>query len=176
MAQEYLICNKQELIAIADAVREKTGNTDTYTVSELPDAIEAIEAGGSEVSVTTTTISEEQAEWVSELTIPELIGAKYFIIQGNPWTVTMMMNANYMDDNYIVHQLIYLNGTIYCSCPFGSGTNRSIVYMYSGIDCSEDFSFDQTTGTITSNWLYSFSKLTSDTSTTGIVYTVYRFG
>lgn len=47
MAQEYLICDKQELIAIADAVRTKTGSTDTYTVSELPDAIEAIEAGGS---------------------------------------------------------------------------------------------------------------------------------
>lgn len=46
MAQEYLICDKQELVAIADAVRVKTGNTDTYTVSELPDAIEAIEAGG----------------------------------------------------------------------------------------------------------------------------------
>jgi hypothetical protein len=55
MAQEFLICDKQELIAIADAVREKTGNTDTYTVSELPDAIEAIEAGGG-VEIETCTI------------------------------------------------------------------------------------------------------------------------
>lgn len=55
MAQEYLICDKQELIAIADAVRVKTGNTDTYTVSELPDAIETIEAGGG-IEIETSTV------------------------------------------------------------------------------------------------------------------------
>jgi hypothetical protein len=56
MAQEYLICDKQELVAIADAVRTKTGNTDTYTVSELPEAIEAIEAGGSGAEIETCTV------------------------------------------------------------------------------------------------------------------------
>jgi hypothetical protein len=46
MSQEYLICSKQELVDIADAVRAKTGSTDTFVVGELPQAISEIETGG----------------------------------------------------------------------------------------------------------------------------------
>ena len=148
-------------------------------VGDIMAALEGKAAGGgsSEVSMITTTISEEQADWVSTLTIPELIGAKYFIIQGNPWTTDMMKSASYYDDNYIIHQLIYLNGLVYCSYPFNSGITGSIpLYTNSGIDCSEDFSFNQETGTITANGLHIFYKLSADTSTTGIAYTVYRIG
>ena len=46
-------------------------------------ALEGKAASGG-VSLVTTTITDEQvAEWPNELTIPELVGAKYFIIQGN---------------------------------------------------------------------------------------------
>ena len=38
MSEEYVIVEKQELTDIADALRESTGGTDTYSVSELSDA------------------------------------------------------------------------------------------------------------------------------------------
>lgn len=46
--KEYLIYEKEDLVAIADAVRAKTGSSETYLVSELPAAINNIVDGGSE--------------------------------------------------------------------------------------------------------------------------------
>ena len=46
MANEKVICDKADLVAIADAVREKNGSSDTYYVSELAEAVEAISGGG----------------------------------------------------------------------------------------------------------------------------------
>lgn len=40
------IIQDTELIAIADAIRTKNGTEDTYTTTEMVDAIEAIESGG----------------------------------------------------------------------------------------------------------------------------------
>ncbi len=51
MSQEYLICSKQELVDIADAVRTKTGSTDTFVIGELPQAISGIETGGGGITV-----------------------------------------------------------------------------------------------------------------------------
>lgn len=46
MAGEKIICNKSELIDVADAIRSKLGVTNTYHVSELSDAINSISTGG----------------------------------------------------------------------------------------------------------------------------------
>lgn len=46
--KEYLIYEKKDLVAVADAVRAKTGSSETYLVSELPAAINNIVGGGSE--------------------------------------------------------------------------------------------------------------------------------
>ena len=46
MNKEYVICEKSELVAVADAIREKTGGTDDLTVSGLASAVSEIEAGG----------------------------------------------------------------------------------------------------------------------------------
>lgn len=37
--QEYVICEKEDLVAMADAVREATGDVETYSVPELRDAL-----------------------------------------------------------------------------------------------------------------------------------------
>lgn len=44
---EKVLCEKSDLVAIADAVREATGNAENYNVSELSAAtVEAISTGG----------------------------------------------------------------------------------------------------------------------------------
>lgn len=37
--QEYVICEKEDLVAMADAVREATGDVETYSVPELREAL-----------------------------------------------------------------------------------------------------------------------------------------
>lgn len=41
-----VLCEKSDLIAIADSVRSKSGTTGGMKVSEIPQKIEAIETGG----------------------------------------------------------------------------------------------------------------------------------
>ena len=43
---DKVICDKSDLVNIADAVRSKLGVTDTYYVSELSSAIQSIQTGG----------------------------------------------------------------------------------------------------------------------------------
>ena len=45
MSTEKIICNKSDLVNIANSVRTKLGVTDTYYVSELSDAIDSISTG-----------------------------------------------------------------------------------------------------------------------------------
>ena len=44
---DKVLCDKSDLVNIADAVRSKLGVTDTYYVSELSSAIQNIQTGGS---------------------------------------------------------------------------------------------------------------------------------
>lgn len=41
-----VLCEKSDLIAIADSVRSKTGTTGRMKITEIPQKIEAIETGG----------------------------------------------------------------------------------------------------------------------------------
>lgn len=55
---DKVICNKSDLVNIADAVRSKLGVTDTYYVSELSSAIQNIQTGsGSQTGVVDTSAS-----------------------------------------------------------------------------------------------------------------------
>lgn len=45
MANEKIICEKQDLVAIADAVRDKTGTTASMTLGEIADGISEISTG-----------------------------------------------------------------------------------------------------------------------------------
>lgn len=40
-----VLCEKSDLVAIADSIRSKTGSTDGMKVAEIPQKIEAIETG-----------------------------------------------------------------------------------------------------------------------------------
>ena len=129
MAQEYLICDKQELIAIADAVRIKTGSTDTYTVSELPDAIEAIEAGGK----TTKTINidwsgdEERTCTICYISNNQIISTEqgydvYETIEAEGGIIIFSDDRSETSSNFINLGMLYgysTNGSIYVATQDG---------------------------------------------------------
>ena len=55
---DKVLCNKSDLVNIADAVRSKLGVTDTYYVSELSSAIQNIQTvGGGQTGVVDTSAS-----------------------------------------------------------------------------------------------------------------------
>ena len=56
--QEQIICNKEDLVAIADAVRENIGSTKSYNVPEL--SVAAVEAIGTSLSLTNAVLYTEQ--------------------------------------------------------------------------------------------------------------------
>lgn len=74
MSEEFVIVDKEDLTAIADAVRESTGSTEEFNVSELRMAtIDALSAGGTSGGETfnfpyTQTIGESAFNGCTELT------------------------------------------------------------------------------------------------------------
>lgn len=175
------IVDEASLTGLADDIRAKGGTTEPLVFpDDFRTAINAIQTG---CNLVMTTVSTSQASFVSSLTIPELIGAKYFILQGNPAGDTEIGNLNMVDDCGVIHQLLYLNGIVRV---YKIDNTRSIGYtspgnsrqtIHSVIVNDGDIIFDESTGTISADGLFGyFSTFSSDTSTTDIAYTVYRLG
>ena len=59
--EDKVICDKSDLVNVADAVRSKLGVTNTYYVSELSSAIQNIQTGGGGVETCTLTTKVDKA-------------------------------------------------------------------------------------------------------------------
>lgn len=82
---EKVLCEKSDLVAIADAVREATGSTENYNVSELTAAtVETISAGGSGGNVETCTVT------IGRLLFDEIsyTGANGLVIKEDAYSTT----------------------------------------------------------------------------------------
>ena len=62
---DKVLCDKSDLVNIADAVRSKLGVTDTYYVSELSSAIQSIQTGGITPSGTWVIKSDASGEFAT---------------------------------------------------------------------------------------------------------------
>lgn len=89
---QYLI-NESTLTAIADAVREKTGGTESILVSELPTAIAGIEAGGGgELTAEDLAFSGEMLSY----TLSGSLGTKLVDLYGSLISFTDINRAEYL--------------------------------------------------------------------------------
>lgn len=82
--KEYVICDKTDLVAVADAIREKTGSTDGLTVSGLADAVRGAEVNlDAEITEQENIISLIQAALEGKaasgggVTVPEMCTINY---------------------------------------------------------------------------------------------------
>lgn len=78
---ELVIAEKQDLVDIADAIRTKTGTTDTFTLSEMPQIITSISGGGAElVNVSITSTNWSGGAWYTDsnyqLTYVDIFGGE----------------------------------------------------------------------------------------------------
>jgi hypothetical protein len=70
-----VICTKEKIDDIADAIRSKLSSQDTYTLDDMPDAIESISGGGGGTTATSIDIVTELPQTLVE-------GAVYLIPNG----------------------------------------------------------------------------------------------
>lgn len=61
--EDKVICNKSDLVNVADAVRSKLGVTDTYYVSELSSAIQNIQTGDAIIKTAMDEIAVAGAQY-----------------------------------------------------------------------------------------------------------------
>lgn len=163
------------LTGIAEAIRSKTGGTELIRALDFPAVIRGISGGGASMVITAIP-DEAVAEWgITNLTIPALIGAKYFIIQGNPFDSAQVVGSDAFGEAGKVIQLLYLDGTVIVTALYTPGTQSGKLYVSTEIMSDADFTFDATTGNF-SNDQVMFSRIDGDTSTTGNAYTVYVIG
>lgn len=127
--------------AIANAIREKNGLTDTYTISQMAAAISAIEAGGGGLPSgwATGTFQCTPANMTKEVTIEHGLGAipRYviaFIDSGNP-----------EQNGTVLFALTYNNS----SCP----VSTSITYNANGASAVVNFLSTKTADTSTNAYL-----------------------
>ena len=111
---EYIVAPKQDLVNIADAIREKTETTDGMALDEMAALIAAIEAGGGGIKYATGTIS------LAETTT---------ITSSNPTTLThnlgIIPSLLYMQANgepSITGGLYYISTITMHGTFFGDGT------------------------------------------------------
>ena len=175
MSEMRVIVNETDLINIANSIRAKTEKSDKLTFPDgFISAIDEVSVGGNENSFVTTTIMDSEIDYSFSLTISELIGAKYFIIQGNYISAYQAGSLDVIDNSGVIHTVIYINGRLFLYYAY-RGVSPTVCDMTSAEELTDGWSFDETTGTINFEE-YFFNKFTNDASTGNVSYTVYRFG
>ena len=156
---DKVICNKSDLVNVADAVRSKLGVTDTYYVSELSSAIQSIQTGGITPSGT-ISITENGTVDVSQYANAEVNVSTTPSIQSKSVTYTANGTATITpDDGYdglsSVDVTVDVSGgggvetcTLTTSVGKFPGSVHETIYAYSG----------DTLITITSAGQYSINK------------------
>lgn len=184
-ANEILNIQGGEDLSAELAAQEETIAAQNSLISNMMTALEgkAIGSGSSEPTmVTITTDAIPLDEYITTLTLNELIGANCFMIQCNPIAPESMIDNLGLDDENVVLQLFYINGITTITSPryYSFKTGIMIYTTISEI-------FDSNTGTINldlvsaingqfDDYSFYFYKPTIDTSESDIAYTVYRLG
>ena len=70
---DKVLCDKSDLVNIADAVRSKLGVTDTYYVSELSSAIQNIQTGGGGSSGQTGVVDTSASYTIIYTYLPDAV-------------------------------------------------------------------------------------------------------
>ena len=108
MSNDRIMVTKGKIDRIGDAIREKTGSSDTYTLDEMPEAIRAIQTGGGGVGaqVTVTTETEEFYGLTVSLTNgTDTITSKFSnegvaIFTGVEWEGELTVSVTYEEETY----------------------------------------------------------------------------
>ena len=133
-----------KLVAIADAIREKSGSSDTYKLSEMAAAITAIETGGGGLpeGMATGTFQCTPANMTKEVSIEHGLGAVPRCVIA---FVDDEKSSNVNQNMTVLFALTYNNS----SCP----VSKSITYNSGSTPGVVDFSDTKTADTSTNAYL-----------------------
>lgn len=111
---DKVLCEKSDLVAVANAVRAKNGTTDSYKVGQLASAVEGISGGTSSETVSLRVRAEGVPMWIYNTCYAQ--GVDNIIEINNFGTYTVLKNS------------------LFVSTAGGmSHTNLELLYAYSGI-------------------------------------------
>lgn len=134
------IVDEASLTGLADDIRAKSGTTESLV---FPDgfraAVDAIPTGG---EVVTTSF---EASYDTTITLPELVGAKCFVIQ---WQHTEFGLRSYYFNNmdaYVILQLLYINQKFYLT--FYEYVNNGTMVVFE-VNTDGSVQFDSVSGTV----------------------------
>lgn len=151
-----VICDREDIIAIADAVRNKTGNSDEMTLGEIASGINGIEAGGSgggSVGTCTVTIIVPASVCVFGYgTYSEYINST-----GTDWTL-INDNKTMPSTEGFGHVNPFMAKRIFTNLPIGS----IFTFYYGGselegAEISGSIEFSLMTHTVSSSGKYTFA-------------------
>ena len=176
-----VLCEKSDLVAIADSIRSKTGSTDGMKVAEIPQKIEAIETG-SNINIqasksitytsngTATITPDEGYDGLSSVDVTvDVSGGEDVIIK----RVTFKPSSNYLLSNdkcVVTHNCGKIPKAVFI---FSDNTNNSYVgygyiFNFSGSNNTKNVSmytsFGVTDGTYSVEFTTTTMKFTMDSS------------
>ena len=176
-----VLCEKSDLVAIADSIRSKTGSTDGMKVAEIPQKIEAIETG-SNINIqasksitytsngTATITPDEGYDGLSSVDVTvDVSGGEDVIIK----RVTFKPSSNYLLSNdkcVVTHNCGKIPKAVFI---FSDNTSNSYVgygyiFNFSGSNNTKNVSmytsFGVTDGTYSVEFTTTTMKFTMDSS------------
>lgn len=137
------LVSRQAMQDIADAIRAKNGSEETYTPSEMAEAIRGIEGGGEGFDYTEYGLSKESSD-ILNATEKENIEYSQSVFKtfGNDWSLKLRSNK----------QILFIPKEYTPPTNGGSAFQKSTVKDITNIDCS----------TITGNANYMFHSLQNE--------------
>ena len=161
---EYVICEKSELTAVADAIRAKTGTNESLKLTEIPNRLDGAKEKGINFYDYDGTLlyTYTVEEFASATNLPPLPTQTGLICQGWNWNLEdikamnreVNVGATYITDDGSTRLYIHLEEG-YTSPMLGLGVNGTVTIDW-GDDSEPDILTGKSTGTIkyTSNHEY----------------------
>ena len=143
--------------AIADAIRSKNGRSDTYTVSQMPSAIESIQTG---------TVEANRLAYTGTITETVVGSGAYAVLVKDPLLAELRSNENlFVRVDFDIEPTAY---TIKRS--WAQNTIGIIPYISTGEQYQFIFRFDSSADNGMQNSVYKIFDNTQRTSGTGRLY------
>lgn len=94
---DKVLCEKSDLVAVANAIRSKNGTTNTYKVNQLASAVENISSSGSSMETVSLRVKAEGVPmWIYNTCYAQ--GADNIIEINNFGTYTVLKNSLFVSN------------------------------------------------------------------------------
>ena len=164
---DKVLCEKSDLVAVANAIRSKNGTTNTYKVNQLASAIESIKGGSTEnklaqlVDGSITTITEEDLKGITIIKTKAFEGCISLTSVTIPDSVTTIEGSAFSGCSSLTSITIPDSVTSIVGSAFSGCSGLTSVTIGSGVTRIGEEAFE--TGSSTKNLIIIMKRTTPPT-------------